>query len=160
MPSTIAFFSFFPNLFELRGESFLFMKDMSTYDSLISFAPLPIIGINHISLMCILMTLTTLLTTWYNNSTSGATGQMKYIGYFMPLIFFFVLNSFPAGLNYYYFLGAVFTFLQQVIIRKFVDDDKILAKLEANKANPKAAKKSSFQQKMEDMMRQQQQQKK
>ncbi len=160
MPFTIAFFYFFPNLFELRGESFLFMKDMSTYDSLISFAPLPIIGINHISLMCILMTLTTLLTTWYNNSTSGATGQMKYIGYFMPLIFFFVLNSFPAGLNYYYFLGAVFTFLQQVIIRKFVDDDKILAKLEANKANPKAAKKSSFQQKMEDMMRQQQQQKK
>ncbi|MBP3942598.1 membrane protein insertase YidC [Sphingobacteriaceae bacterium WQ 2009] len=160
MPFTIAFFYFFPNLFELRGESFLFMKDMSTYDTLFSFSKLPIIGMDHISLMCILMTLTTLLTTWYNNTTSGATGQMKYIGYFMPLIFFFMLNSFPGGLNYYYFLGAVFTFLQQVIIRKFVDDDKILAKLEANKANPKAQKKSSFQQKMEDMMRQQQQQKK
>lgn len=106
------------------------------------------------------MTLTTLLTTWYNNATSGATGQMKYIGYFMPLIFFFVLNSFPAGLNYYYFLGAVFTFLTQLLIRSFVDDDKILAKIEENKKRPESEKKkSSFQSKMEEMMRQQQAQK-
>ncbi|MHC8949194.1 membrane protein insertase YidC [Sphingobacterium hungaricum] len=159
MPFTLAFFFFFPNLFELRGESFLWVKDLSTYDSWISFPP-TFFGIDHISLMCVLMTITTLLTTWYNNSTSGATGQMKYIGYFMPLIFFFVLNSFPAGLNYYYLLGAVFTFLTQVIIRQFIDDDKILASLEANKKNPKVAKKSSFQQRMEDMMKQQQQAKK
>jgi YidC/Oxa1 family membrane protein insertase len=158
MPFTIAFFYFFPNLFELRGESFLWVKDLSTYDAPITFPA--IFGIDHISFMCILMTLTTLLTTWYNNATSGATGQMKYIGYFMPLIFFFVLNSFPAGLNYYYFLGAVFTFLTQLIIRTFVDDDKILAKLEANKKRPESEKKkSSFQSKMEEMMRQQQAQK-
>ena len=104
------------------------------------------------------MTLTTLLTTWYNNSTSGAVNnQMKYIGYIMPLVFFFVLNSFPAGLNYYYFLSAVLTFLTQVIIRQFVNDDKILAGIEANKKKPKAEKKqSSFQKKMEEMMRAQQ----
>ncbi len=157
MPFTLAFFFFFPNLFELRGESFLWIHDLSTYDAPISFAPLPLIGINHISLMCVLMTLTTLLTTWYNNATSGAANnQMKYLGYIMPLIFFFVLNNFPAGLNYYYFLAAVFTFLTQVIIRQFVDDEKILAKIESNKKNPKVQKKSSFQQKMEDMMRQQQ----
>ncbi|WP_336830303.1 membrane protein insertase YidC [Sphingobacterium multivorum] len=156
MPFTIAFFYFFPNLFELRGQSFLFMKDMSTYDTLFTFAP--IFGsFNHISLMCILMTLTTLLTTWYNNATSGATGQMKYMGYIMPLIFFFVLNSFPAGLNYYYFLSALFTFLTQLVIRTMVNDEKILAKLEENKKNPKADKKSSFQAKMEEMMRAQQQ---
>lgn len=156
MPFTLAFFFFFPNLFELRGESFLWMKDLSTYDAPITFAP--IFGIGHISLMCILMTLTTLLTTWYNNATSGAAAnnQMKYIGYIMPLMFFFMLNSFPSGLNYYYFLGAVFTFLTQVLIRSFIDDDKILAKLENNKKNPKVQKKSSFQQRMEDMMRQQQ----
>ncbi|TJZ54834.1 membrane protein insertase YidC [Sphingobacterium olei] len=156
MPFTLAFFFFFPNLFELRGESFLWMKDLSTYDAPITFAP--IFGIGHISLMCILMTLTTLLTTWYNNATSGAAAnaQMKYIGYIMPLLFFFMLNSFPSGLNYYYFLGAVFTFLTQVLIRSFIDDDKILAKLENNKKNPKVQKKSSFQQRMEDMMRQQQ----
>lgn len=156
MPFTLAFFFFFPNLFELRGESFLWVKDLSTYDAPITFPP--IFGIGHISFMCVLMTLTTLVTTWYNNATSGAAAnnQMKYIGYFMPLIFFFVLNSFPAGLNYYYFLSAVFTLLTQFIIRQFLDDDKILAKIEAHKKNPKAAKKSSFQQKMEEMMRQQQ----
>lgn len=156
MPFTLAFFFFFPNLFELRGESFLWVTDLSTYDAPITFSP--IFGIGHISFMCVLMTLTTLLTTWYNNATSGAAAnnQMKYIGYFMPLIFFFVLNSFPAGLNYYYFLSAVLTFLTQFIIRQFIDDDKILAKIEEHKKNPKAAKKSSFQQKMEEMMRQQQ----
>lgn len=155
MPFTLAFFFFFPNLFELRGESFLWVKDLSTYDAPITFAP--ILGVDHISFMCILMTLTTILTTWYNNSTSGAVNnQMKYIGYFMPLIFFFVLNSFPAGLNYYYFLSAVMTFLTQVIIRQFVNDDKILAKIEAHKKKPQSEKKSSFQKKMEEMMRQQQ----
>ena len=106
------------------------------------------------------MTLVTLATTWYNNATSGATSgmasQMKYIGYIMPLLFFFMLNSFPAGLNYYYFLGALFTLLTQFIIRQSIDDNKILAKLEENKKNPKPAKKSSFQSRLEDMMRQQQ----
>ncbi len=156
MPFTIAFFFFFPNLFELRGESFLWMKDLSTYDAPITFSP--IFGINHISLMCVLMTATTLLTTWYNNATAGATAnnQMKYIGYIMPLLFFFMLNSFPSGLNYYYFLGAVFTFLTQVLIRQTIDDEKILAKLEENKKNPKAQKKSSFGSRMEELMRQQQ----
>ena len=156
MPFTLAFFFFFPNLFELRGQSFLWMNDLSTFDAAITFNP--IFGIGHISLMCVLMTITTLLTTWYNNATAGATAnnQMKYIGYIMPLMFFFVLNSFPAGLNYYYFLGAVFTFLTQVLIRSTIDDDTILAKLEENKKNPKAKKKSSFQMRMEEMMRQQQ----
>lgn len=158
MPFTLAFFFFFPNLYELRGQSFLWMKDLSTYDAFITFSP--IFGINHISLMCVLMTLVTLLTTWYNNSTSGATSgvgsQMKYIGYIMPLLFFFMLNSFPAGLNYYYFLGAVFTLLTQFIIRQSIDDNKILAQLEENKKNPKVQKKSSFQSRLEEMMRQQQ----
>lgn len=154
MPFTLSFFFFFPNLFELRGQSFLWVKDLSTYDSIFTFTP--IFGIGHISLMCILMTVTTVLTTWYNNSTSNVSGQMKYIGYFMPLIFFFVLNSFPAGLNYYYFLSAVMTFLTQVIIRSNMDDEKILAKIEEHKKSPKAKKKSGFQKKMEEMMRQQQ----
>lgn len=156
MPFTIAFFFFFPNLYELRGESFLWVQDLSTYDSVINFSP--IFGVGHISLMCILMTVTTLISTWYNNSISGATGQMKYIGYFMPLIFLFVLNSFPAGLNYYYFLSTVFTFGQQVVIRQLINDDKIHAIIEANKKKPESArKKSKFQERMDDYMRQQQQ---
>lgn len=156
MPFTIAFFFFFPNLFELRGESFLWVKDLASYDYPISFPPIPILGVDHISLMCVLMTITTLISTWYNNSVSGATGQMKYIGYFMPLIFFFILNSFPAGLNYYYLLSTIFTFGQQFVIRQFIDDSKILAIIENNKKRPEAKKKSKFQERMEEYMRQQQ----
>lgn len=160
MPFTIAFFFFFPNLFELRGESFLWMSDLSTYDSIFNFTP--IFGIGHISLMCILMTLATLLSTWYNNSVSGVTGQMKYIGYFMPVMFFFVLNSFPSGLTYYYFLSSVLTFGQQIVIRGMINDDKIHAILEANKKKPTdtTKKKSKFQQRMDDYMREQQKNKK
>lgn len=154
MPFTIAFFFFFPNLFELRGESFLWMNDLSTYDAIITFKP--IFGVGHISLMVILMTLATLLSTWYNNSVSGVTGQMKYIGYFMPLIFLFVLNSYPSGLTYYYFLSTLFTFGQQFAIRQMINDEKIHAKLQENKKKPDSKKKKSgFQKRMEDYMRQQ-----
>ena len=154
MPFTIAFFFFFPNLFELRGESFLWMNDLSTYDAIVTFQP--IFGVGHISLMVFLMTLATLLSTWYNNSVSGVTGQMKYIGYFMPLIFLFVLNSYPSGLTYYYFLSTIFTFGQQFTIRQMINDEKIHAKIQENKKRPEVKKKKSgFQKRMEDYMRQQ-----
>ncbi|OAQ39889.1 preprotein translocase YidC [Pedobacter psychrophilus] len=158
MPFILAFFYFFPNLFELRHESFLWMKDLSTYDQFITFAPIPLLGWNHISLMCLLMTISTLVYTYFNNQVSGAQGQMKYIGYITPLIFFGVLNSYPAGLNYYYFCANILTFSQQYFIRKFVDDDKIHAQIQENKKKPESEKKKGgWQKKMEDMMRQQQQ---
>lgn len=159
MPIVIAFFRFFPSLFELRGESFLWMHDLSTYDSLITFAPLPIIGWTHISLMCLLMTISTLIYTYFNNQISGATGQMKYIGYITPIIFFGALNGYPAGLNYYYFLANMLTFLQQYLIKFMVDDKKIHAQIQENKKKPEdpKKKKSGFGAKLEEMMRQQQQ---
>jgi YidC/Oxa1 family membrane protein insertase len=156
MPIIMAFFFFFPNLFELRHESFLWMSDLSTYDSMINFPRIPLIGIDHISLMCLLMTISTLIYTYYNNQISGATGQMKYIGYITPIIFFGVLNSYPAGLNYYYFLANMLTFAQQFLIKQFVDDDKIHSQIQENKKKPTADKKSKFQQRMEDYMRQKQ----
>nr|WP_294897489.1 membrane protein insertase YidC [uncultured Pedobacter sp.] len=157
MPFILAFFYFFPNLFELRHESFLWMHDLSTYDELIKFPPIPFLGWSHISLMCMLMTISTLIYTYFNNQVSGAQGQMKYIGYITPLIFFGVLNSYPAGLNYYYFCANILTFSQQYFIRKFVDDDKIHAQIQENKKKPESKKKTGgFQKKMEDMMRQQQ----
>jgi YidC/Oxa1 family membrane protein insertase len=156
MPIVIAFFKFFPSLFELRGESFLWMHDLSTYDSVISFAP--IFGVDHISLMCLLMTISTLVYTYFNNQISGATGQMKYIGYITPIIFLVTLNSYPAGLNYYYFLANMLTFGQQYLIRLMVDDKKIHAQIQENKKKPEEKKKKSgFQARMEGMMRQQQQ---
>jgi len=160
LPLVMAFFFFFPNLFELRQESFLWMKDLSTYDEFIRFGvKIPFIG-DHLSLMCVLMTISTLIMTYFNNQVSGATGQMKYIGYIMPVIFLGVLNSYPAGLNYYYFLANLMTFGQQFLIRRMVDDDKIHALIQQNKARPadEKKKKSKFQQRLDDYMRQQQQQ--
>jgi YidC/Oxa1 family membrane protein insertase len=158
LPIIMAFFFFFPNLFELRQQSFLWMEDLSTFDAFFNLGfTMPFLG-NHISLMCILMTISTLIYTYFNNQVSGATGQMKYIGYITPIIFFGVLNSFPAGLNYYYFLANMMTFAQQYIIRMFVDDNKIHAQIQENKKKPQSEKKKSgFQQRMEDYMRQQQQ---
>lgn len=157
LPIIMAFFFFFPNLFELRQQSFLWMEDLSTYDAFFNLGfALPFLG-NHISLMCILMTISTLIYTYFNNQVSGATGQMKYIGYITPIIFFGVLNSYPSGLNYYYFLANMMTFAQQYIIRMFVDDEKIHAKIQENKKKPASEKKTSgFQKRMEDYMRQQQ----
>ncbi|PYF72881.1 membrane protein insertase YidC [Pedobacter nutrimenti] len=158
LPIVMAFFFFFPNLFELRGQSFLWMHDLSTYDDFIKFGfHLPFIG-DHLSLMCILMTVSTLIYTYFNNQISGATGQMKYIGYIMPIIFLGVLNDYPAGLNYYYFLANMLTFGQQFLIKKMVNDEKIHAILKENKSKPQEPKKKSkFQSRLDDYMRQQQQ---
>jgi YidC/Oxa1 family membrane protein insertase len=158
MPIVIAFFRFFPSLFELRGQSFLWMHDLSTYDALIRIPHIPILG-DHISLMCLLMTISTLIMTYFNNQISGATGQMKYIGYITPIIFLGTLNSYPSGLNYYYFLANLLTFAQQYLIRFMVDDKKIHAQIQENKKKPVDAKKKTggFQARMEEMIRQKQQ---
>jgi YidC/Oxa1 family membrane protein insertase len=161
MPIVIAFFRFFPSLFELRGQSFLWMHDLSTYDSVIKFGTsIPVLG-DHISLMCLLMTISTLIYTYFNNQISGATGQMKYIGYITPIIFFGALNGYPSGLNYYYFLANMLTFLQQYLIKFMVDDKKIHAQIQENKKKPEEKKKKSgFSAKMDEMLRQQAQAKK
>ncbi|MFI5158026.1 MAG: membrane protein insertase YidC [Sphingobacteriales bacterium] len=157
MPIVFAFFDFFPGLFDLRGQSFLWMHDLSTYDSVVTFSRIPLIG-DHISLMCLLMTISTLIYTYFNNQISGATGQMKYIGYITPIIFLATLNSYPSGLNYYYFLANMMTFLQQYCIRLMVDDKKIHAQIQENKKKPedKKKKKSGFQARMDEMMKQKQ----
>jgi len=157
MPIVFAFFRFFPSLFELRGQSFLWMHDLSTYDSVVTFSHIPVLG-DHISLMCLLMTISTLIYTYFNNQISGATGQMKYIGYVTPIIFLATLNSYPSGLNYYYFLANMLTFLQQYLIRFMVDDKKIHAQIQENKKKPedKTKKKSGFQTRMDEMMKQKQ----
>jgi YidC/Oxa1 family membrane protein insertase len=159
LPIVYAFLRFFPALFELRGQSFLWMKDLSTYDDLIKFnTNIPLIG-DHLSIMCLLMTISTFIYTYFNNQISGVSGQMKYIGYVTPIIFIVFLNKYPAGLNYYYFLANMLTFAQQYLIRLMVDDKKIHAQIQENKKKPedKTKKKSGFASKMEDYMRQQQQ---
>lgn len=163
MPVLFAMFTFFPNAIELRQESFLWAGDLSHYDDLIKLPfSMPFTGDTHISLFTLLMAVSTLATIYFNPQAAGPTPanspiNMKVVQYLMPVSFIFILNSFPAGLTFYYFVSNLFGIGQQLIIRQFVDDEKIRAKLEAkkekNKNNPK--KKSKFQQRLEDAVKMQ-----
>ncbi|MCO6357927.1 membrane protein insertase YidC [Roseivirga pacifica] len=153
MPILFAMFFFFPNSIELRQESFLWATDLSSYDVLFNLGfTIPFYG-SHVSGFTLLMTISTLLYTWSNNQVSTVQGPMKSIGYVMPIIFMFVLNSYSAGLSFYYFVSNLVTFGQQTLIRRFVDDEKIRAKLEENKKNSGSKKKSKFQQRLEEAMK-------
>ena len=152
LPILFAMFQFFPSAFELRQEAFLWADDLSTYDSIYTLPfTLPGYG-NHVSLFTILMTISSLAYTHYNNQMTAVTGQMKWLSYLMPVIFMFVLNSYAAGLNYYYFLSNIATVGQQLIIRLFVDDKAIHAQLQENKKKPQ--KVSKFQEKLSEMAKQ------
>ncbi|MDX8339578.1 membrane protein insertase YidC [Draconibacterium sp. IB214405] len=159
MPILFAMFFFFPTSIELRGESFLWANDLSTYDSILSWDfTIPIIGNfmgNHLSLFTILMTITTIISTKLSQSATSSQGMpgMKTMMYMMPVMFFFLLNSYPSGLSYYYFLANLITIGQTYLIRSFVDDEKIRAQLQANKKKP-AKKQSNFQKRLEEMAKQ------
>jgi YidC/Oxa1 family membrane protein insertase len=168
MPILFAMFSFFPNAIELRQQSFLWSSDLSTYDAVITWKDnIDIFGWNlldnHISLFTFLMTISTLVYTWFNNQMSTAVqGPMKALSYAMPVVFMFVLNSFPAGLSFYYFVSNIVTIGQQLIIKRFVDEDALRAKLDENRKNFQSgtSKKSKFMQRLEDAMKAQEEVKK
>lgn len=155
MPLIFAMFYLFPASIELRQQPLFWAEDLSTYDSLIHFGfDIPFLG-NHLSLFTLLMTLSTLIYTWQNNQLSAVQGPMKSVSYVMPVIFLFVLNRFSAGLTFYYLISNLFTFAQQAIIKRFVDEDKIKAIMEENRKKNAAGvtKKSKFMSKLEDAMK-------
>ncbi|ELR68674.1 Inner membrane protein translocase component YidC, long form [Fulvivirga imtechensis AK7] len=153
MPILFAMFYFFPQSIELRGESFLWAEDLSTYDSILNLPfTIPFYG-DHVSLFVLLMTLSTILYTWSNQQVSTVQGPMKTFSYLMPVIFMFVLNSYPAALSFYYFVSNLVTFGQQALIRRFVDEEKIRVILEENKKKNVNKKKSKFQQRLEEAMK-------
>ncbi|HLP71718.1 MAG TPA: membrane protein insertase YidC [Bacteroidales bacterium] len=148
MPILFAMFRFFPVSIELRQESFLWATDLSTYDSILNLPfTIPWYG-NHVSLFTLLMTASTILTAKMSGSnvTSDQPG-MKLMTYMMPVMFMFLLNNFSAGLTYYYFLANVLTYLQNVISKRFINADAVLATLEENRKKP--LKKSKWQQRLE-----------
>ena len=154
IPILLAMFQFFPNAIELRQQSFLWAKDLSSYDV---FVKLPFYvkwyG-DHVSMFTLMMTASTLLMTWQSNQTNTAMqGPMKTYSYLMPIIFLFVLNSFAAGLTWYYFVSNVITFAQQAITKTFVDDTKIRAQLDANKIKNKDKKPSGIQGRIAEAMK-------
>ena len=157
MPILFAMFRFFPTSIELRQQSFLWATDLSTYDSIFDLPfNIPFYG-DHVSLFTLLMTVTTIFSMKMSSGQqmdNSAMPGMKTMMYMMPVMFLFFLNSFSAGLTYYYFLANVITIIQNEVFKRSIDENKILAKLQANSA--KTVKKSSFQQRLEKMQRQQQ----
>ncbi|MFL0205396.1 membrane protein insertase YidC [Aquirufa sp. 2-AUSEE-184A6] len=160
MPVLMAVFMLFPNLINLRQESFLWANDLSTYDSFITLPfSIPFYGA-HVSLFCLLMTVSQLAYGYYNNQiTPDQPGQpinMKMMAYVTPVIFMFVMNSFPAGLSFYYFVSNLVTIGQQLAIRKFVNEDKIKALLDENRKKIAAGggpKKSKFSQYLQTQLK-------
>jgi YidC/Oxa1 family membrane protein insertase len=149
MPILFSLFFLFPNLIELRQQGFLWANDLSTYDAFWKFPfTIPFYG-DHMSLFTVLMTVSSIGYAYYSNQmtpTQPGPINMKYLSYFMPLMFMFFLNSFPAALTFYYFVSNLVTIGQQLIIRKFVDDTKIKSILEENrlKFKDKPQKQSKF----------------
>lgn len=158
-PILIAMFNFFPNIIELRHKSFLWAHDLSVYDSIMDL-PFSIPGYgDHVSLFTLLMTVSTVGLTYFNQQNSSATAsggmqnQMKYMMYIMPLVFMFVLNSYPSGLGLYYFVSNLMTIGQQVGIRQLVDEKKIRAQLEEKRERRKNKPKSKWRKRLDNAMK-------
>lgn len=156
MPILIALFYFFPGAIELRQQSFLWATDLASYDSIATLPfTIPFYG-NHVSLFCLLMTATNIIYMIMNNRNQPQNDQMKGMQtmmYIMPVMFLFIFNSYSSGLSYYYFIATLITILQTWIIRRFVNDEKLLKQIELAKTKP--VKKSKWQQRMEEMQRMQ-----
>lgn len=178
LPIWIAMFNFVPNAIQLRGESFLWINDLSTYDPIIEWnTNLWLIG-DHLSLTCILFCIANVLYSvmtmrQQKDQMIGAQAEqmkmMRWMTYLMPVFFFFMFNDYSAGLNFYYFISLFFSAAIMWTLRKTTNDEKLLAILEAryqeNKNNPQktsglAARLEAMQKQAEELKRQREQQEK
>ena len=153
MPIWIALFNFVPNAIELRGQSFLWADDLSAYDDVIRWGKdIWLIG-DHLSIFCVLFCVMQIANTWISmkqqqNAVMSPEQEqsmkmMRWMMYLMPIMFFFMFNTYSSGLNYYYFLSGFTSILIMWFLRKTTDDKKLLEQMEAYKAknanNPKKA---------------------
>jgi len=152
MPIWIALFRFFPSSIELRQQGFLWAHDLSTYDSILSL-PFTIPGYGaHVSLFTLLMAASMLVTTKMQmdqTQTAQPVPGMKVMMYMMPVMMLVWFNSYAAGLSVYYFFSNVISYIQQIVIKRSIDEEKILNKLKENQKKP--VKKSKFQERLELM---------
>jgi YidC/Oxa1 family membrane protein insertase len=161
-PFLIAMFRFFPASFELRQKSFLWAEDLSTYDSILQLPfEIPFYG-DHVSLFTLLMAVALYFTSKMSSAQMADTNAqmpgMKFMMlYMMPIMLLVWFNNYSSGLSYYYFLSNVITLGQTLLIRRTVDDEAILKKLNENAKKPQT--KSKFQTKLEQIAKQQQTQK-
>ena len=171
MPIWIAMFNFVPNAIQLRGESFLWIKDLSTYDPILEWnTNLWLIG-DHLSLTCILFCVANILYSLMTmrQQRDQMVGQqaeqmkmMQWMMFLMPVMFFFMFNDYSAGLNFYYFISLFFSAAIMWTLRKTTNDEKLLAilekKYEENKNNPKklsglAARLQAMQEQQQELQR-------
>ena len=172
MPIWIAMFNFVPNAIQLRGESFLWIHDLSTYDPIIEWNHnIWLLG-DHLSLTCVLFCVSQLLYSWMTmrQQRDQMVGQqaeqmkmMQWMMFLMPLMFFFMFNDYSAGLNFYYFVSLFFSAAIMWVLRKTTNDEKLLAILEAryeeNKNKPQklsglAARLQAMQEQQKELQRQ------
>ena len=122
LPILIAMFTYIPNAYIFRGKSFLWATNMAEYDSILNLSfNIPLYG-NHVSLLAILMTLSTLLYN-YINKTDGQNNVV--LMYVMPVIFLLLMNKFSAALSFYYLIFNIVSIIQQVFFKRFINNDKI-----------------------------------
>ncbi|MBR6110785.1 MAG: membrane protein insertase YidC [Paludibacteraceae bacterium] len=166
MPFLVAMYYFFPSVIDLRGESFLWAEDLSSYDDVIKFGTeIPLLG-DHLSLFCLLMTITNVVYMYFNSKMqdTGATQQMpmmKIMMYVMPFMFFFMFNDYGSGLTYYYFVSLLITIIINFVVKATVDEKKLLEKIKENQKKPQnqsswMARMQEMQQKQKEMMEAQQ----
>ncbi|MCL2597617.1 MAG: membrane protein insertase YidC [Paludibacter sp.] len=167
MPVLIALFYFFPAAIELRQQSFLWAKDLSSYDSILNLPfNIPFGYGSHVSLFCLLMAITTIISTKLNqaaqpmNTDQPGMGMMKWMMYLMPIFFLFIFNGYASGLTFYYFVSNFITIITMYVCRAMVDEKKVLAQLHAKRdskaKNSTGAKKLSFMERLEKMQYEQQ----
>lgn len=157
MPIWFALYRFFPASITFRQAPFLWAHDLSSYD-VIAWLPfnIPFYG-DHVSLFTILWAISLIVYTYYNSRFMDYSAQpaMKYMQYFMPLMFLFYFNNFASGLSCYLFFSNIFNITQTLVTKNYIiDQEKLKDELRSNKDNPK--KKSSFQQRMEKALKEQQ----
>ena len=157
IPIFFALYSFFNSNIALRGKHFLWSKDLSAYDTIVTWKMnLPFIG-NHLSLFTILAVVTSLLISLYSMSMTPDQNNpmLKYMPYIFPVMLLGIFNGLPSALTWYYTVSNVITLALQFVIQNYIiDHDKILAQIEENKKKPKG--KSKWQERLEQMQEAQQ----
>ena len=174
MPIWVAMFNFVPNAIQFRGEKFLWMSDLSTYDPIVEWSTNVMLIGDHLSLTCVLYTVAMVLYTWITMQMQKdqMVGQqaeqmkvMQWMMFLMPLMFFFIFNDYSSGLNFYYFVTLILSAGIMMVLRRTTNDAKLLAILEArykeNAKNPQkmkglAARMQALQQMQQQQMQQQQ----
>ena len=164
LPIFYALFRFFPNYIDFRGKSFWFAEDLSSYDDIIKL-PFHFPGLgDHLSIFAVACTIVILIYTIMTSGNVQTPQQegmpnMKPLMYIFPIMFMFFLNTAASGLSWYYFVSNALNIVIILVIKYLIiDEKKIHAQIQENKAKP--AKESKFQRKMRELMEQAQEAKK